>query len=282
MSLSALNRAPAEKRLPWASSLAYEALLAEAELTPKPALVDRRGSGAHRDLSLELMRCSAEVIAPYFAAMEETAWGRLPDQRLREELASIGRHAERAMLQATGGSNTHKGAIWALGLLVAASSGTDSRNALDVTEYAARLARWEDRAAPVAVSHGDQVARKYGVAGAREEARRGFPQAIHAGLPALRASRSRGMSETVARLDALAAIMAALDDTCLLYRGGSAALQVAKRGAYEVLRAGGTGTAEGVQKWMALDAALIALNASPGGSADMLAATLFLDALLTR
>src|SRR5579859_1961415 len=107
-------------RHPWLARLATQALLAEAELTPKPGLVDRRGSGAHKDLTLESMRRSACAIQPHFLRMAQAAAGASPCQALRERLAAIGRQAEQAMLTATGGSNAHKGAIWALGLLVSA------------------------------------------------------------------------------------------------------------------------------------------------------------------
>src|SRR5580700_4428834 len=76
------------------ATLASQALIAEAELTPKPGLVDRRGSGAHSDLSLDLMRRSATVLQPYFAAMSSTSVGRDADSVLRQELAAIGREAE--------------------------------------------------------------------------------------------------------------------------------------------------------------------------------------------
>jgi triphosphoribosyl-dephospho-CoA synthase len=100
--------------------VARRALIAEAELTPKPGLVDRRGAGAHTDLSLDIMRRSALALEPYFYQMALAAGGARPGQLIRERLALIGRQAERAMLDATGGSNSHKGAIWTLGLLLAA------------------------------------------------------------------------------------------------------------------------------------------------------------------
>src|SRR5579864_424203 len=102
------------------AALARQALIAEAELTPKPGLVDRRGNGAHKDLSLELLRRSAHAIEPLFHEMAVVSQGAHPSQSIRERLAQIGRRAERAMFEATDGSNAHKGAIWALGLLVSA------------------------------------------------------------------------------------------------------------------------------------------------------------------
>ena len=267
--------------------LARQALIAEAELTPKPGLVDRRGNGSHSDLSLEIMRRSAMAIEPYFRQMALASRGLEPCQSIREELAVIGRHAERAMLEATGGSNAHKGAIWALGLLVAASamrhsdrdhhSGNGSSD--NVAATAKDIASFEDRAIPRLVSHGDAVAKRYGVAGARGEALSGFPHVVDVALPTLRRKRRAGAPEQIARLDTLLSVMSSLDDTCLLYRGGQAALAAAKEGATAVEAAGGTGTALGREQLYRLDRRLLDLHVSPGGSADLLAAALFLDAI---
>jgi triphosphoribosyl-dephospho-CoA synthase len=123
------------------------------------------------------------------------------------------------------------------------------------------------------------VTRRYGVAGARGEARHGFPHVVGVALPALRDARESGRPERVARLDALVALVANVDDTCLLHRGGRAALRDARTGARAVLEAGGNGTAAGRRALRSLEAALLGHNAAPGGSADLLAAALFLDAL---
>jgi len=263
----------------WAH-LAAQALLAEAELTPKPGLVDRRGSGAHRDLTLDIMRCSVRAIEPFFAEMAVLAARRPSLQVLREGLAGIGRHAERAMLQATHGSNAHRGAIWAIGLLTA-SAAAQTASQVDMrslTGMAAEIAARPDRGAPKLVSHGQAVEQRYGVAGARGEAREGFPAIVCRGLPMLRRRRLEGAAEDHARIDALLAIMSVLDDTCLLYRGGVVALTAARQGAKKALRAGGAASPSGMQCLLALDAELVRRNASPGGSADLLSATLFLDA----
>ena len=264
--------------------LARQALIAEAELTPKPGLVDRRGTGAHADLSLDIMRRSAMALEPYFYQMALDSGRTRPGQLIRERLALIGRQAEHAMLDATGGSNSHKGAIWALGLLVAALAmhDKDAVTASAVATTAKVIASFEDRAIPRLVSHGDAVAHRFGVAGARGEALSGFPHVVEAALPALRRQRRRGATEQVARLDALLSIMASLDDTCLLYRGGQTALAAAKEGAAAVAAAGGTGMTRGLELLESLDRRLLDLNASPGGSADLLAAALFLDAVERR
>jgi triphosphoribosyl-dephospho-CoA synthase len=264
------------------ASLARQALIAEAELTPKPGLVDRRGSGAHSDLSLDLMRRSARVLEPFFADMASSAEGRVPDIDLRQELAAIGRDAERAMYKATEGANSHKGAIWILGLLVAAAARKGGQTACQIVAGAAAIARFPDRGVLDIVTHGDIVRNRYGVGGARGEACNGFPHVMQIGLPTLRKQRQAGLREEVCRLDALLAIMSRLDDTCLLYRGGTDALNVAKARARAVLLAGGYGSTRGGMKACDLDRELSAMRISPGGSADLLAATIFLDAVERR
>ena len=266
---------------PWLASLARQALIAEAELTPKPGLVDRRGAGVHSDLSLTKMRLSAAAIEPYFREMALISGGARPTQGIREQLAAIGRNAERAMFGATGGTNSHKGAIWVLGLLTSAAAMQDNGKptASEIAATARAIASFKDRAVPRLVSHGDVVMKRYGASGARGEALQGFPHVVDVGLPTLRLRRTSGATEKVARLDALLSIIARLDDTCLLYRGGTDALITAKKNALAVERAGGVGTQIGRYQLTLLDRRLLNLKVSPGGSADLLAATLFLDAV---
>ena len=263
----------------WLADLAVDALIDEADLSPKPALVDRRGSGAHSDLHLGLMHASALSLWPCFKQMAEAAQehGEV-GQPLREALGRIGRDGEASMLATTGGVNTHRGAIWALGLLVAAVAlEPASRDAHAIALRAARIALIDDRAAPHGDSHGAQVARRYGARGAREEAQLGFPAVIEQGLPQLARSRAAGAGEQNARLDALLAIMTTLADTCVLWRAGLEGLAAMQQGARAVLDAGGSASLAGRRQLRALDARLLQLNASPGGAADLLAACLFLD-----
>jgi triphosphoribosyl-dephospho-CoA synthase len=274
---------------------AVTALIEEAELTPKPALVDQRGSGAHRDLSLATMLCSAHALEPTFAALARAARRRgEPSALLRTELAQIGRAGEQDMLRATGGSNAHRGAIWIVGLLVAGASTTapiatskpTSASTLThsarICTQAARIACFPDRFAAPSDSHGERARQRYQVGGARREAQDGFPHVIDIGLPALLAAREQGIGENCARVDALLAIMASLDDTCLLHRAGLAGLHAGQRGAQRVLDGGGSSTPAGRAAFVSLEHELLSLNASPGGGADLLAATLFLDMLAPR
>lgn len=272
------RRRSAELRAAELAERAVRALILEALLTPKPALVDQRGAGAHRDLDLAKLLRSARALRGSFHRMALDAGSSVAGVPLRERLGWLGRQGERAMLEATGGSNAHRGAIWVLGLLVAALALLGSEAApREAAAAAASLAGLPDRHAPRRPSNGARVCREFGVAGARGEARAGFPHVIEVGLPALAAARRGGAPESCARLDALLAIMSSLDDTCLLHRGGWAALHAARSGARRVLALGGSATAAGSAALLALDAELVSRNASPGGCADLLAACLFLD-----
>lgn len=265
---------------------AVAALRAEADLTPKPGLVDRRGRGAHTDMNRDMLYASGDSLWPAFEQCFSAATASQPtspqsDVALREALGVIGRTGERAMLAATGGVNTHRGALWALGLLSAAAA--TSTDIPTMVARAAQLARIPDPALRLkqtnTSSHGGVVRLRYGVHGARGEAREGFPHIVRYALPALAEARSRGADEPTARLQALLALMAQLDDTCILHRGGMPALRWVQSAAAAVLDAGGPQTSSGRRQFSRLDQLCSAQGWSPGGSGDLLAAALFLEAV---
>lgn len=262
------------------AALACQSLLDEARLAPKPGLVDSRGSGAHSDLTLALLCRSAHALYPTFFVMANAAWQQQPSPALREQLGSLGRAGEQAMLQASGGVNTHRGAIWAIGLLVAAAAMDASQlQAVAVCQRAATLAKLPDRLLPAQPRKGELACQRYGVSGARGEAQQGFPHIMQLALPTLQHSRQRGDGEVNARLNALLAIMSRLDDTCLLSRGGMPGLTLVQAGAQSVLTVGGVATLPGRRRLYQLEKDMLAQRLSPGGAADLLAATLLLDRL---
>ncbi|WP_431022438.1 triphosphoribosyl-dephospho-CoA synthase [Erwinia rhapontici] len=268
----------AERHAQRLAALATRCLVIEANLTPKPGLVDRRGSGAHHDLTLALMERSAHSLTPMFREMARQSWQRPADIALRQLVGRLGREGEAVMMQVTGGVNTHRGAIWALGLLVSAAAMCGGRGSpTQITRMAARLAQLPDDAAPTLFSNGLRACSRYRLPGAREEAQQGFPHVMNLALPQLWQSRQQGANSNAARLDALMAIMTSLSDTCVLSRAGMPGLEAMQQGARAVLVAGGVQQPAGQQALQRLDAAMLALNASPGGAADLLSATIFLD-----
>lgn len=271
-----------DTRAVWLADRVCEALTAELDLTPKPGLVDRRGAGVHHDMNHATMTASITALRPGFRAIAEAACVPGQPRTLRARLGCLGREAEAAMLLATGGINTHRGAIWCLGLLTAAAAARPVGQwaAATLAADAAAIAAIEDPALdPARVSNGRTATRRYGGAGAREIATAGFVPVVAHALPVLRRVHRATGCATTARLDALAALMAVLDDTCVLHRAGREGLEVMQHGAARVLASGGTATRAGRCALAALDSALVARRASPGGAADLLAATIFIDRL---
>ena len=258
---------------------AVAAMRDELELYPKPGLVSPVDSGAHDDMDYDLMCRSAASLRLPFARI--AAAGR-QGHSFEAALAPLGRDAERAMLQATGGVNTHRGAIFSLGLIVAAiarmradavaPSPTVIQDTLRRdwgTSLAAHAAQGER-----AASHGGVVRQATGIGGARGEAARGFPAVFQTGTPVYCDALARGLEVTAARVHTLFALMEAVDDTTVLYRGGVEAGRFVRSAAAGFLAAGGC-TREGwFEHAERLHRTFVARNLSPGGCADLLAATL--------
>jgi len=256
---------------------AVTALTGQLALAPKPGLPDPRDLGARvlcRDHGS--LRWSAKALRPGLAAMAAAArrTGE-PTPQLRAELGAIGRSTEHSVGLAGGG---HRGALWALGFLVAAAAIDPRAGARDVAHAAKRIAAFNDKGAPRPPSRGSSISAKHGAAGARGEARAGFPH-VRRALDALAAARSSGATEAQARLDALLTVMSTLQDTELLYTAGPLGLRHVQAGARGVLEAGGTATETGREALSALDTDLHARAWSPRGSAGLLAGALFLDSL---
>ena len=240
------------------AELAVQALLEEVDQTPKPGLVDRNNRGAHRDMDRDLFHRSARSLLPYFRRAVTLGLERAD---CMGSLQKAGLAAERVMLAETGGVNTHRGAVYAFGLILAAMGSRLARGG-DVFAGAAALA--ESGLPPAAGSHGQRARQRYGASGARGEALAGFPHARHAWA---------ALARPGGRDAALLTLLAEVEDTNLLHRGGPEGLALVQSRARSILAASPPAYGEGL---LDLDRACIARNLSPGGSADLLALALFL------
>jgi len=260
------------------AEFAVQALLEEVYLTPKPGLVDLDNNGSHHDLTLFLMEASALALKSTFRDMALAAFNKKPSQHLREQLAAIGRYGEQQMLQATGNVNTHKGAIWCLGLLTAATSSLLSQEEhfkkQDILDSAGMIAAFNDRYMPKQLTNGNKVQKKYAVVGAREEAIMCFPTLSKAALPAW--DNYVHESEEVRRLNVLITLIATVDDTCILHRSDMDVLRAIQRGAKLIMANGGLGVSKNWTLFHLLDQYITKHWVSPGGSADLLAASIFI------
>lgn len=274
MAVVALHRSTSGEREARIADLATDCLLRELDTYPKPGLVSPDDAGSHADMTADTFRRSAAALTPFFG--ELGAAGR--EHRGMDRLRAIGREAERAMLAATGGVNAHRGAIFGLGLLCAAAGVGDPRTCLGTIVRR----RWGTAilaAAAPTDTPGAKVRRRFAAGGARVEAAAGFPTLYGVALPALRLARGLAPGDPeAARVACCFALIARLEDTNLLYRGGVDGLAFAHAAAAGFLRDGGIAH----PRWRAhaedVHRAFVARNLSPGGSADLLAMTLFVDA----
>ncbi|WP_375455089.1 triphosphoribosyl-dephospho-CoA synthase MdcB [uncultured Methylobacterium sp.] len=261
------------------AAAAVLALRLERDTYPKPGLVSHVDSGSHADMDAATFEASTVAIAPYFADLAAAGARDAPMSALRR----IGIAAEAAMRDATGGVNTHRGAIFGLGLLCAAAGsfagqpvGPGALGARVRLRYAAEI-----RDGPVLLhAAGARARRRHGVGGAPLEAASGFPNLYAVGLPALhRGRRLRPGDPEAARVETCLALIATLEDTNLLHRGGAAGYGFARAAAAGFIASGGVGQDGWRAAARAIHHAFVARRLSPGGAADLLAMTLFVDAV---
>jgi triphosphoribosyl-dephospho-CoA synthase len=281
----ALTAAPASRRA-YAASVAREAvraLYAELALYPKPGLVSFVDNGSHKDMNAATFMRSLFSLRRYFHAMTLAGCAAAPFA----ELKHLAIDAEDRMLRATRGINTHRGAIFCLGMLCAAAGHGHARGTARTADAlrSTLLIEWGEalaahaQAGTAASSHGQEAVRKYGASGAREEAACGFPSVFEVGLPALRGALAQGRAMRLARIDALFALMAQLSDTNVLHRGGPSAAGFVRTAAQAFVSRGGTAAGDWLAEALRCHHAFVARKISPGGAADLLAASCLVDAL---
>lgn len=268
-----------------AARLAVGCLHTELTLYPKPGLVSPMDNGSHADMGAAHFMRSLFALRHYFKRICQAGIDDAPFSALKQ----LGMAAEISMLRASGGVNTHRGAIFSIGLLCAAIGRTRAnRVAFSAASLrAVLLLRWGQELgvhtrADGIVSHGLRAAALHAVSGAREEAALGLPSVFEVGLPALLATLKAGRSMRLARIDALFALMAHISDTNVVHRGGAAGADIVRGEARRFIDAGGTACADWERRAVACHQRLVALRLSPGGAADLLAATCLVHAVTTR
>ena len=263
--------------------MAVQSLMDEVYTTPKPGLVDRRNSGSHRDMDLSAFAASAQALEPYFRECfrlgHETA-----DLQPGETFALLrqaGIRGEGEMYRATGGVNTHKGAIFTLGILCGCLGRLWTPEApilpmeklLENCATMGKVALKDLEGLTSPATAGEKLYLERGITGIRGEVAGGLPSVVRIGLPAYRMALEAGYSPNDAGAVALIHLMAQVEDSNLHHRGGRDGAAWAREEAKKLL------PLPDMARIAELDDAFIARNLSPGGCADLLAATLFLVSL---
>ncbi len=290
--------------------LANRALLEEVAVTPKPGLVDRANNGAHRDMNFFTFQSSAAALRGYwsrcFADGDCDTYAVFhPPAHTFQRLRPLGKQAERDMLAATGGVNTHKGAIFTLGVLCGAIgrrwTAEEGFPPVDIIldEAAAMTRETLEQELPAANwnTAGEEAYRRYGTRGIRGQVADGLPAVREIGLPVFQKLLADGLDRNHAAAVTLLHLIAHVEDTNLLHRGGPAGAKWAREAAGALigecrdeqcssadkqclsLRSNLDARVPSLQEIALLDAQFIERNLSPGGCADLLAVTLFLESL---
>lgn len=251
------------------ADLAERALRLELDTTPKPGLVDRQDNGAHKDMDYALMSKSISALRPYLTRLAVESAKDIDPAKIKE----IGIEAEKAMLKATGGVNTHKGALFCIGLSVAAASCLAcSTGAVEAYSFKELVSRVASEIPSARGTHGAEVKRSFKAVGALENARAAYPELFVDWLPYYRSLEG----DPFRCHKTLLHIMTTLDDTNILHRRGAEGLAHAEAEAARLLE---DFSESGLSS---LNKDFIRENISPGGSADMLSLTIFIESIINN
>lgn len=251
------------------ADLAERALRRELDTTPKPGLVDRQDNGAHKDMDYALMSKSISALRPYLTRLAVESAKDIDPAKIKE----IGIEAEKAMLKATGGVNTHKGALFCIGLSVAAASCLAcSTGAVEAYSFKELVSRAASEIPSARGTHGAEAKRSFKAVGALENARAAYPELFTDWLPYYRSLEG----DPFRCHKTLLHIMTTLDDTNILHRRGAEGLAHAEAEAARLLE---DFSESGLSS---LNKDFIRENISPGGSADMLSLTIFIESIINN
>ena len=261
---------------------ATQSLIKEARTTPKPGLVDMNNNGSHNDMDLGMFIKSANTLTTYFKKCVELgqAFADKPD-KIFSALRKEGISAEQAMYKATGGINTHKGAIYSMGIICGALGALwTAEKPVPHTDGIFSMCRRITKEAVIAdfknmdtTTAGGRLYLEKGIKGIRGEVSEGFPSVKNIALPVLTKALKEGYTENDAGVFALIHLIATVDDTNILSRGGEEGGIFAKRAARELLLESPFPDLEKVKD---ADKHFIEKTFSPGGCADLLAVTYFI------
>lgn len=259
-----------ESSIPYlVADLAERALRLELDTTPKPGLVDRQDNGAHKDMDYALMSKSISALRPYLTRLAVESAKDIDPAKIKE----IGIEAEKAMLKATGGVNTHKGALFCIGLSVAAASCLAcSTGAVEAYSFKELVSRAASEIPAARGTHGAEAKRSFKAVGALENARAAYPELFTDWLPYYLSLEG----DPFRCHKTLLHIMTTLDDTNILHRRGAEGLAHAEAEAARLLE---DFSESGLSS---LNKDFIRENISPGGSADMLSLTIFIESIINN
>ncbi|MBE6672859.1 MAG: triphosphoribosyl-dephospho-CoA synthase CitG [Ruminococcaceae bacterium] len=267
-------------------ALAYQSLIDEVKTTPKPGLVDQNNTGSHTDMDMECFLKSASALTPYFKNCFAIGYKSASDDRATAftQLKAAGISAEETMYRATNGVNTHKGMIYSLGIICGAIGRlwlphrpfAATEEIFAEASLLAKDAVRDDFAHADGSTAGQRLYLQHRITGIRGQVCDGFPAVRELSLPIFQNALSGGLDRNRAGVLTLLHLIAHVEDTNLYHRGGQSGAAFAKEYAKRLLS---QETLPSEEEVLAMDREFIMRNLSPGGCADLLALTYFVDSL---
>lgn len=269
------------------AQLAISALIKEICLSPKPGLVDMHNNGSHQDMNFDTFVKSIQAISDWFDKFYQYGYESATkgSHEFLTGIRPIGMQCEQAMYQATNHINTHKGGIFAFGLLLGAigkleqqKSPIKAQTICDtVSAICQGIVNSELKQNNPTLSVGEKLFKLHNLSGARGEAESGYATVRNISLPIYNEMLNKGYDEESCLLQTMLYLLAYNQDTNLVSRGGLEGLNFVQQQAKKLIDLGGITHANGRQYLSELDSQLIKRNLSPGGSADLIAITWFLS-----
>ncbi|BCN32660.1 triphosphoribosyl-dephospho-CoA synthase CitG [Anaeromicropila herbilytica] len=263
------------------SSYAMQAMLYEVSCAPSPGLVSPVSNGAHKDMDYFTFIDSSVVLSKYFALFVQEGYSNKSCKEIFRSIRAIGIMAEEEMFINTKGVNTHKGMLFLMGIACAATGKAlyDNQSFSDIQSIIKEMTKGivDKELLPLReslnLSHGEKLFLKYKNEGVRGEVEKGMPTVFDYALEFYKENMELSLNNRL--VNTLIKIMAICNDTTILHRHNPQTLEEVKQKAQDILSIGGMRSYQGREKINELSTEFIERNISPGGSADLLAITVF-------
>jgi triphosphoribosyl-dephospho-CoA synthase len=264
---------------------AIEAMLCEVATYPSPGLVSFISKGAHKDMDHYSFIVSISILSRYMVLFAEEGYSNRTPKEIFKAIRNIGIEAEKEMFKGTKGVNTHKGMIFLLGISCAAvgKAINDKKGFSEIQEIIKQMTRGlvrdelaymnEDKA----TSHGEKLFLKYNIEGIRGQVERGIPLVFDYSLQVYKENKDLKLNDRL--IHTLICIMKYCEDSNVIHRHSMDTLKEVQQKATSIISKGGMNTVDGKAAIKALDKEFIERNISPGGSADLLAVTMFFNSV---
>ncbi|WP_171302739.1 triphosphoribosyl-dephospho-CoA synthase CitG [Clostridium cochlearium] len=278
------------------SGLAIQAMLYEVACNPSPGLVSVVSTGSHTDMDHYTFIDSTSSFIKYLVLSVQAGFSDEDPQDILKKSRKLGIEAEKGMFKKTKGINTHKGMLFLMGICCIAIGKTiyDKKPFTEIKNIIKQMCRGlvekeleplkekmnqynsiEEMVKNEKLSYGEKLFVLYGMEGIRGEVERGIPIVFDFALDFYKSCSDLNKNDRL--VNTLIGIMQYSEDSNVLHRHSMKELKKMQQDAKKIIQEGGIKTFKGKNKIIEMEKEFIKKGISPGGSADLLAITVFLS-----